>query len=717
MRFSHTLMLWILGCLSALFALSALALFGIGFYAKSHSYQATIQAHNPASIAPPPQEISNEIISSQALYTYRVKLAFPSVIFRYQKDFTLLTDLDSSLRLSEPSRQLIAQVALDKNYLILQATKPISSISGTLDYTISIARSLWLKLLYSYLALACLCLVLAAIAYKYQALQNLAAIVYSKLPSQLVFSSDSKAFDRRILALCAVVFLAGFGLRWWYMGQKVDLHGDEVWSVAIASHSNACLWGGACEDGVYYGKEIKERELWHSKDASSALKDIANLYLTNNGDSYSHANLYYTILRLWHIGVRTGDIEWIIQRGVGLNLLLFYPLAFLFAFLLGSRLFGNSVLVPVFLALALCNGASISATMLIREYALQECLFLGFAWAMAHYFCSELESRRTIILSALLIACFLLSGYFVVLYVGVVFALLWFLSLGESPKKAKSLLAMLGLAVVFTYMLYPIYHKGFVGGHATSALARVGGSDTSLLESMRVYGQILGQNIFTPLVLLALLVAAFAWYRGLDSSVYKRYLRSKEAFFALLLGGLAVVFGAVIMFVAPWKILRFVVGCLPLASLLIVVATAPLLLQGGLLARVVAVMLGASLLLYHQVGYLRYPHYADFRSEPIYQMEPILDKERADDREIPTIYSHSSDYGATRAIIYFNDLRLYHFIKDPREALKSLASCKQCYFITALPMEAVRKGLGDGFSVELTQATFGLSRYYVQKIH
>ncbi|WP_407379352.1 hypothetical protein [Helicobacter sp.] len=55
MRFSHTLMLWILGCLSVLFAFSALALFGIGFYAKSHSYQATIQAHNPASIAPPPK--------------------------------------------------------------------------------------------------------------------------------------------------------------------------------------------------------------------------------------------------------------------------------------------------------------------------------------------------------------------------------------------------------------------------------------------------------------------------------------------------------------------------------------------------------------------------------------------------------------------------------------------------------------------------------------
>ena len=54
MRFSHTLMLWILGCLSALFALSALALFGIDMYAKSHSYQATIHALDPASIAPPP---------------------------------------------------------------------------------------------------------------------------------------------------------------------------------------------------------------------------------------------------------------------------------------------------------------------------------------------------------------------------------------------------------------------------------------------------------------------------------------------------------------------------------------------------------------------------------------------------------------------------------------------------------------------------------------
>lgn len=719
MRRLSVLWLWILAGLSGVFVLCALALYGIHHYAKSHSYEATIEATFTSATASPPPPIAS---TQTRTYIYRAKLRFPSHIFRYQRDFTLLTDLSTQLILNAPDTQLISTITLDKNYLVLETKSPISAISSTLHYTIAIAPTLWKKLLLGYGFVAGLCLLLSLVSYKYHALQILAKRWYSKIPAQSFAAVTNSlhqsssvfcgiSYKRWILIACGVVFLIGFGLRWWYMGQKIHLHGDEVWSVAISSHSKGCLWGGECRDGVYYGKEIKELELWHNASPISALKDIGDLYLTNNGDSHSHANLYYTILRLWHIGVRTGDLGWIIQRGVGVNLLLFYPLAFLFGFLLGRQLFGSSVLVLAFVSLAFLNGASISNTMLIREYALQECLFLAFAWIMARQFCRASVSRAEIILGAFVLACFLLSGYFVLLYVLMLGGILVFLSLGASAQKAKALLATFGLGVGFTYAMYPIYHKGFFGGHASSALDRAGGVGTNLAESMNAYGEILGQNIFTPIILGLCCVSLFVWYKN---ARLMQNLWSKEVFLAVLMGVLALVFGVVIMAVAPWKILRFVVASLPLLCLLLVVVLMPMLLRRSLVACVAWAGIILSLMLYHKVGFLSYPEEKDRASFAVYQMEPILDTELQGDRAIPTIYSHISDYSSTRVIAWFNDLRLYYFIKDPWEALATLTSHKRCFFITGLPIEVVRDYLGSGFRVELMQHTFGLNRYYIE---
>ena len=45
-------------------------------------------------------------------------------------------------------------------------------------------------------------------------------------------------------------------------------------------------------------------------------------------------DLYYVLLRLWNVGVKTGDFEWIKQRGLGLNLV-FFVLSFCIVGVLG----------------------------------------------------------------------------------------------------------------------------------------------------------------------------------------------------------------------------------------------------------------------------------------------------------------------------------------------------------------------------------------------
>lgn len=693
---------------------------------------------------PPPPILGDCATTSNLLsqYCYRLKLYFPSNIFRAQKDITLLADketleLHTSPALSQDSITQIKHALLfDKNRILLTTDTILDEITGSITYTIEI--HLYKKIFVIWLLISVIIIVWRAGPLYYHKIQSLATKCLVHVDTPYAPIADSNAYAafgdftqadsarRRIFLLCFGIFVIGFGLRFGYMLQKTDLHIDEVYSISISSNSHRCIWGGICTEGLFYGKEIKEQEFWHDRSMRSALSNVKNLYLTNNGDSHSHADLYYILLRLWHIGVQTGDLDWIIQRAVGLNLFVFYPLACLFAFLLGRRLFGTGYALVAFFMLVSLNGLSISATMLMREYALQQCMFLGFAWIMVRLYCKESLTKVDYVLGAIITACLLLSGYFTILFVVVAFGAMWFLSLGRGSLGSRAdsfaITAVFGFAC--TFALYPIYHKGFLGGHAKSALDKAKGSLDNLLESMGTYGQILLQDIFTPLLLCAMAMAAIwiaikAWANkaslkaGLGVEV--RYFSSRECFLAFGFGALALGFGAVVMYLAPWKTLRFVMPILPLLYLLVVLLFVPLLERKDIWAKSALLLFGLNLALYHHVSFVRYSWYADSPLRSIYGMHPVFSQERTDNYTIPTIYNAFDILSVAKAYPYFHDLRLYHFVKDSKQSLERARELGECFLITQLPLEQIQQYLGKAYRINPTQQVSDLVRYHITK--
>ena len=90
---------------------------------------------------------------------------------------------------------------------------------------------------------------------------------------------------------------------------------------------------------------------------------------------------------------------------------------------------------------------------------------------------------------------------------------MWFLSSGRDVKhsgqvsRARSLAQIAILSLICTFALYPIYHKGFLGGHAQSAVDKVGNS----LQILRIHACVwadFAQDIFTPLLLCAMAMVA-----------------------------------------------------------------------------------------------------------------------------------------------------------------------------------------------------------------
>jgi len=131
------------------------------------------------------------------------------------------------------------------------------------------------------------------------------------------------------------IFILAVSIRVYRLSQKESLFLDEGLSVSLSEYNNYG-WDKNYDDNVIYnGKELRELMLWNNVSLSNALSDIIHLR-QDNRDS-PHTNLYYSCLRLWFTGVKTGDIHRIIIQGFCLNLFflffLFYScLSFLRSF-------------------------------------------------------------------------------------------------------------------------------------------------------------------------------------------------------------------------------------------------------------------------------------------------------------------------------------------------------------------------------------------------
>ncbi|TLE00626.1 hypothetical protein LS73_004250 [Helicobacter muridarum] len=226
----------------------------------------------------------------------------------------------------------------------------------------------------------------------------------------------------------------------YYLEHRVDLHLDEVLSIVLSEY-NDYGWGKFYEDGIVLDSNtIKEKLLWNDPTISGAFRDIAKLW-KNNRDR-PHTNLYYSIFRLWHIGFIDNDTKSLLYRGISLNLVLF-AFSFVLAICLVRNLLllasSNSntmqVCILVFLMMAFLNPASITNTLFMRPYMLQECLFILFLWANSMLFCllnncninptspKDLKPRIVRMSCFLIISTslLLLSGYFTIAFVTIIF--------------------------------------------------------------------------------------------------------------------------------------------------------------------------------------------------------------------------------------------------------------------------------------------------------
>jgi len=366
------------------------------------------------------------------------------------------------------------------------------------------------------------------------------------------------------LLVLFILYVFTLGIRIYWFSQKNTFHLDETASVQRACGNT---WTYENNRG-YTGKEAKEVGMLCR---NNMFEDIYHLWQDNNDSS--HTNLYYSLFRLSLGGIKSVDIQQIIFRGGALNILLF-TVSFIFFFLLMRLLFpGSPLLQLAATACAFLSTAAISNTLFLRPYQIQETSFI----VLCYYFFKTFDftkhiihdgklyiNFRLLILLAFVTAFSMLTGYFAVVFVG----LLGLYALYDKNKSKKSVeilfyMAVMCLAVVFSQTLYLKYLYGYFSIRATDA----GHLLTDHLFSQRItlgyikftllnFRVLVMDHFFTYpiLILCALCVLLLILYRKQRVTIPK---------YSLYIFVASMIYAFIILFLAPWKALRYIMPIFP----------------------------------------------------------------------------------------------------------------------------------------------------------
>jgi hypothetical protein len=482
----------------------------------------------------------------------------------------------------------------------------------------------------------------------------------------------------QVLAVLAAVYFIVFGIRVYWFTQKNGFHVDEGMTLALSSYKEYIISKNYEYEREYTGKEIKELSLAGNETFTDAAGDIKSLW-KDNRDS-PHTNLYYTLLRISLVGLKSAEIKPIVFRGAVLNLILF-TISFVFFFLLIRKLFPDSSLLQYSAVLcAFLSAASISNTMFLRPYQIQETMFIIFMFLFIKTI--DLENNifaknnrfvmiKQIFFLAVITGITLLTGYYAVIYIGLLGIYVIYIKCRE--RRFFDLLfyiLVLILGIIIACILYPKYIDGFSSYRGMETIKTVSADViVNIRTSMAAALSLLNTYFFSFAVIIVCLLCAgyIIFYKQ------KLIIKKHELFIFII----AFLYFLITLIIAPYKVLRYGMPVFPLFIILpIILINSMLNISGNLQQRfrrkisaIAIVLLCFSFL----TGALNKNKIENIFTEK--QAQYVFAKEASVPVYIYMFYYEKWNYVATwkygNLVPYLNNEQKYYFIKDYEELSSS----------------------------------------------
>lgn len=370
----------------------------------------------------------------------------------------------------------------------------------------------------------------------------------------------------RVVIWSLIVFLFAFAIRGYWITQKKGIHIDEGYTHVISSYVGYNWAKDYKYDYLYTGKEIKDITFNNTTSVKQTLKDLAELRRNNDYD-YNHSNMFYSLYLIWLLpGSGVLSLKEFIYRACGLNLV-FFSVSFFLMYKLLKRLFNDNKVIPLGLTAAFLNTGSISNTLFIRPYQLQETIFLLLTLVFTGYYKKitddeNIISVRDFVILTLVLGLTILSGYFSLVYMGLLGLVLLVLCFkNKNAKNAGFLVGTVVSGLIFALVIYPAYFKGFTSFRAEEAFAAFSTAGLAgkkfLLYIAGVWNTCVNYFLYFPILIILII----GWFkRNKECKNYKLPL-------ILFLSGL--LWFLLIMYLAPYKILRYVMPIFPIISIIV----------------------------------------------------------------------------------------------------------------------------------------------------
>ena len=135
-----------------------------------------------------------------------------------------------------------------------------------------------------------------------------------------------------------------------------------------------------------------------------------------------HSNFYYSLFRLWFTGVKTSNLNYIYWRGCLLNVV-FFAISFFFMALLIRRFTDHWSLLSLGLLIAFINPASLSLTVFMRPYELQQTFVIILTYFVtcciqAKQAGETIETKKTLAVGSVTLALTMLAAYINLILIG-----------------------------------------------------------------------------------------------------------------------------------------------------------------------------------------------------------------------------------------------------------------------------------------------------------
>jgi len=383
------------------------------------------------------------------------------------------------------------------------------------------------------------------------------------------------------------IYVFALGIRVYWLSQKEGLHVDEGLTIAIACYNDFMVSSNYEYGKKYTGKELKEASLVSDASLKDALADVRNLWKDNRDPP--HTNLFYTFFRLSLIGLKTGDIAPIVVRGGILNLLLF-TVSFVFFFSLMRLLFtGSELLQYAATFCAFMSTATISNTLFLRPYQIQETLFI----ILCYYFVLSIgwmkyiihENKlfitvKPIVFMSLITAATLMTGYYSLIFVGLLgLCAIYFLCINKRFIEIPFYFVVLCFGILFAQVLYPKYVSGFFSYRGQETIRTISGNTLeNIRSSITSAGTFLQKHFFIyPVIAICVLCLAYVIVllireqklvgaqKSHDKKTHSGSALQKIAWYIFTA---AVLFLFIVLILAPYKVLRYGMPIFPFLVIL-----------------------------------------------------------------------------------------------------------------------------------------------------